>query len=71
VGKRVIIALMDGVVARIGLSLLLSRVIQGPAAYWWASALAGFVSVVWGWLYVFSGRWKHRKLLAEQKSIEA
>ncbi len=66
VNLNLIIALMDGVVARIGLSVLLAAVIDGPSAYWWGSALAGFVSVIWGWLYVFSGRWKSRKLLTEQ-----
>ena len=63
---NLLIALMDGVVARIGLSLLLSSVLDiGPYAYWWSSALAGFVSVIWGWLYFFSGRWKSRRLLTE------
>ena len=64
---NLLIALADGIVARIGLCLLLSSVLDiGPYAYWWANALAGFVSVIWGWLYYFSGRWKTRKLLTEQ-----
>ena len=59
-----VIALLDGVVARIGLGLLLAHSFGlGLYGYWWGSALAGFVSVIWGWLYFFSGRWKTRKLL--------
>lgn len=66
VNLNLIIAVMDGVVARIGLSILLARLFDiGPAAYWWGSALAGFVSVIWGWLYYFSGKWHSRKLLVE------
>ena len=58
------IAVADGVVARIGLGLLLAVVCGiGLFGYWWGSALAGFVSVVAGWLYYFSGRWKHRAIL--------
>jgi Na+-driven multidrug efflux pump len=65
VNLNLIIAIMDGVVARIGLSLLFAKLFDiGPAAYWWGSALAGFVSVLWGWLYFFSGKWHDRKLLA-------
>lgn len=66
VNLNLIIALADGIVARIGLCLLLSSVLTiGPYAYWWANALAGFVSVIWAWAYYFSGRWKSRKLLTE------
>lgn len=64
VNLNLIIALVDGVVARIGLGLLLAMPL-GLHGYWWGSALAGFVSVIWGWLYYFSGRWKTRKLLVE------
>lgn len=66
VNLNLVIALVDGILARIGLCLLLSSVFDiGPYAYWWANALAGFVSVIWGWAYFFSGRWKSRKLLTE------
>lgn len=60
-----VIAIADGVFARIGLSLLLARTLgMGLYGYWWGSALAGFVSVIAGWLYFFFGKWKDRKLLA-------
>ncbi len=59
-----VIALADGVVARIGLSLLLANVCGlGLRGYWWGSALAGFVSSVWGFAYYLSGRWQERKVL--------
>jgi len=64
VNLNLVIAIADGVVARIGLSLLFAHVFSlGLYGYWWGSALAGFVSVIWGWLYFFSGRWRTRKLL--------
>ena len=59
-----IIALADGVVARIGLCLLMANVLgMGLYGYWWGSALAGFVSTIAAWIYFFSGRWEKRKLL--------
>ncbi len=62
---NLVIALADGVVARIGLSLLLANVLgMGLHGYWWGQTLAGLVSVIWGWLYFFSGLWKTRKLLS-------
>ena len=59
-----IIAVADGVVARIGLGLLLAVTCGiGLFGYWWGSSLAGFVSVIAGWIYYFSGRWKNRRIL--------
>lgn len=59
-----IIAVADGVVARIGLGLLLAHTFSmGLHGYWWGSALAGFVSVIAGWIYYFSGKWKTRRIL--------
>lgn len=59
-----LIAVGDGVIARIGLGLLLAIPCgMGLFGYWWGSALAGFVSVIAGWIYYFSGRWKSRQIL--------
>ena len=59
-----IIALADGVAARIGLCLLLANALgMGLHGYWWGSALAGFVSSIAGFVYYFSGRWQNRRLL--------
>ena len=60
-----LIALADGILARIGLSILLAGPCgMGLYGYWWGSALAGFVSTIPAWIYFFTGRWKTRKLLA-------
>lgn len=57
------IALLDGVVARIGLSLLLGITLgMGLEGFWWGNALASYVSVILGGVYFFSGRWRKRAL---------
>ena len=61
-GLSLCIGILDGVFARIGLSLGLGAQ-YGMWGYFWGYCLAGMVSAVLGWLYFFSGRWKHRKLL--------
>lgn len=68
VSLNMAIAIGDGVVARIGLSLLFAHAFaMGLHGYWWGSALAGFVSVIGGWLYYFFGRWHNRKLLTDRQ----
>ena len=59
---NLVIGVLDGVVARIGLSLLLGGRF-GMWGYFWGYCLAGMVSVLLSWAYFFSGRWKNRKLL--------
>lgn len=64
---NLIIAIMDGVIARIGLSLLMGNVLgMGLEGFWWGSSLAGFVSVIMGTVYFFTGKWKARKLLSHE-----
>ena len=59
-----IVSIADGVVARIGLSILFARVFgMGLYGYWWGSALAGFVTAGAAWTYFFLGHWKTRRLL--------
>jgi putative MATE family efflux protein len=59
-----VIALLDGVVARIALSLLLGITFNmGAWGFFWGNSLAGFVSVILGNFYYFSGLWKKRKLM--------
>ena len=65
------IAMLDGVIARIGLSLLFGRTLgMGLEGFWLGNALAGFVSVVLASLYFFFGRWRERQLLKPEE-IEA
>ena len=59
---NMIIGVLDGVVARIGLSMLLGNRL-GMWGYFWGYSLAGLVSVILNWAYYFSGKWKYRKLL--------
>lgn len=59
-----IIALLDAVIARIGLSLLLAYTFgMGLQGFWLGSALAGFVSVFLAGGYYYTGRWKTRTLI--------
>lgn len=60
------VALLDGVVARIGLSILLGDVLAwGLPGYWWGHALAGYVSVILGFGYFLLGTWKKRRVLVD------
>ena len=64
VALNFVIALADGVVTRILLSILLGRILGfGMFGFFWGNALAGLVSVIWGNIYYFSGKWKKRKAL--------
>ena len=61
---NLLIALLDGVIARIGLSILLGDVMGwGLSGYWWGHAIAGYVSVILGFAYFFLGTWKNRSTL--------
>ncbi len=56
------VGLLDGVIARIGLSLGLGAAF-GLWGYFWGYCLAGMVSVLLCWGYFFSGRWKRHAQL--------
>lgn len=59
-----VIGLLDGVVARIGLTLLLGQVLGfGVVGYWVGNSLAGFVTAIISAAYYISGRWKTYKLI--------
>ena len=63
---NMVIALLDGVAARIGLSLLFGWTMgMGLEGFWWGNALAGYVSVILAMLYFFFGKWEDRRLLRE------
>ncbi len=60
------IALLDGVLARIALSLLFGRWLgMGLNGFFLGNALAGWVSVNLSWSYWLSGRWKKRASLLQ------
>ena len=56
---NMIVGLIDGVVARIGLSMLLGH-FMGLPGYWLGSGLAGFVTTISMGVYYLTGRWKNR-----------
>lgn len=56
--------LIDGVIARIGLGLLLGISLNhGIYGFWYGDALAGFVPFIIGGVYFWSGMWEKRKLV--------
>ena len=62
-----VISLLDGVVGRIGLCLILGK-IMGLEGFWMGNALAGFITTIIAGGYYFSGRWKKRDLLLKEES---
>ena len=55
------VALLDGIVCRIGLALLLGVVLGwGIKGFWYGNALSGLVPFFIGGTYLLSGRWKDR-----------
>ena len=53
------VAVMDGIVARVGLSLLFGRVLGlGYFGFWMGNAVSGCVPFLLGAAYYLSGRWK-------------
>ena len=65
-----VISIADGVVARIGLCILLGHFLGLPG-YWLGNALAGFVTTIMAGAYYYSGRWKTRRLLLEKEQEPA
>ena len=58
---NLMVALLDGIVARIGLALLLGVVLNwGITGFWYGNAFAGCVPFLIGGTYLLSGRWKNR-----------
>lgn len=66
-GLALVIGLLDGVVARVGLSMLFGLGMDmGIRGFWLGDALAGFVTAILSAIYYYSGRWRTRRLLIEQ-----
>lgn len=58
------VALLDGIIGRIGMSFLFGNVIgMGYFGFWMGGELAGFVPFLIGGTYFLSGRWKRRSAL--------
>jgi Na+-driven multidrug efflux pump len=58
---NLMVALLDGVAARIGLALLLGVTLGwGIRGFWYGNAFAGLVPFLIGSVYLLSGAWKKR-----------
>ena len=56
------VAIIDGMISRIGISALLGFAVgMGCQGFWYGDALAGFMPMVIGLIFYFSGRWKKSK----------
>ncbi|MDO5331522.1 MAG: MATE family efflux transporter [Bacillota bacterium] len=65
---NLIIALIDGFAARIGLSYLFAFVFDmGARGCWIGDAYAGFVPLIVGVIYYLSGKWKTNKYLLKRQ----
>mgnify|MGYP002088453647 CR=1 FL=1 len=58
------VALLDGVIGRIGLALLLGELVGlGIYGYWYGNALSGFIPFFIGAAYYASGRWRRSRIV--------
>lgn len=56
------VALLDGIVMRIGLAAFLGLYMgMGPYGFWYGNALSGYMPLVIGGAYFLSGKWKKKK----------
>ncbi len=63
-----VVAIMDGIVKRIGLSLLLGLALNGGyMGFWYGGAYASFTPFVVFIFYAISGSWKTRKYVIKEK----
>ena len=59
---NLIVALIDGVISRVGLAALLGFALRGACfGFWMGDALAGFVPLLIGGVFYLSGRWKSKE----------
>ncbi len=56
------VAIIDGIISRIGISALLGFAVgMGCQGFWYGDALAGFMPLVIGLIFFFSGKWRKNK----------
>lgn len=56
---NLLVAIIDGMIARIGLAALLGFTLSmGCRGFWYGDALAGFVPILIGSVYYLSGKWR-------------
>ena len=53
------VALIDGMISRVGIAALLGFAMgMGCQGFWYGDALAGFMPLIIGLCYFFSGKWR-------------
>ena len=56
---NLLVALIDGMIARVGLAALLGYgLAMGSQGFWYGDALAGFMPILIGGIFYLSGRWR-------------
>ncbi len=60
------VALLDGIIIRIGLAFLLGKSF-GVIGYWYGAAFAGLMPFVIGIIYYLSGKWRTNKYLIKHR----
>nr|WP_283244885.1 MATE family efflux transporter [Gehongia tenuis] len=62
------VALLDGILARIGIALLMGVTAgMGYLGFWYGDAIAGFVPFFIGGVYYLTGKWKTRKYILQSE----
>ncbi len=62
-----VVALLDGIIDRIGFGLLFGMVLNmGYFGFWLGDAVAGFTPFVVGGVYYLTGKWKTRKYVIQE-----
>lgn len=62
------VGIVDGFVCRIGLAILMGVVLgMGIHGFWYGNVLAGFVPFLIGGTYFWSGLWKRRKFMKNER----
>ena len=65
-GLNMSVGIIDGVICRIGLSILLGVTCGlGIHGFWYGSCFAGYAPFLIGLVFFISGKWKHMKLIKE------
>jgi putative MATE family efflux protein len=62
------IGILDGVICKIGLSIIFLKLGVGETSYWWGTALSRFLPGVLCMIYFYSGKWKTRKMLSDREA---
>ena len=61
-----IIGVLDGVICKVGFSLIFLNLLNiGPTSFWWGTAVSRFLPGLLCLAYFLSGKWRRRKMLSD------